>query len=271
MIDSLPSGCSLLGVDDSRSNLFNVSSTCNVMDDLFSSSMSVLFAGGLSRDGESLNFGCHLARSDPARPQPARNTNHYESESPNERADCGGDAHAAAQQQVQPTPSTLSSTQSSKTPLPTAPAGPTAAASLSAAGKAAADGHRAPRGSPDGGGGGGGGRAQGTWTAAENCRFFEALRAHGRAFDLLYGAVKGGKTREQVAPPFASCARTGVARAPVLRVRARSGFFKALERCGAPTTLAPPDTAQTWTRGEAWRKGSAEQRRFGRLVLTRHS
>ena len=220
MIDSLPSGCSLLGVDDSRSNLFNVSSTCNVMDDLFSSSMSVLFAGGLSRDGESLNFGCHLARSDPARPQPACHTNHYESEAPNERADCGVDAHAAAQQQVQPTPSTPSSTPSSKTPLATAPAGPTAAAPLSAIGKAAADGPRAPRGSPDGGGGGGGGRAQGTWTAAENCRFFEALRAHGRAFDLLYGAVKGGKTREQVAPPFASCARTCVARAPALaRVR----------------------------------------------------
>ena len=76
MIDSLPSGCSLLGVEDSRSNIFNVTNTCNIVDDLFSASMGMLFTSGISRDTDSLGFSFLTSKIEAARPA------HQPSESP---------------------------------------------------------------------------------------------------------------------------------------------------------------------------------------------
>jgi len=67
---------------------------------------------------------------------------------------------------------------------------------------------KASRGSP-GEGGTGEKKPQGTWTADENRSFFNALRSHGRSFDLILEHMGATKTREQVSLLRTSCQLRG--------------------------------------------------------------
>jgi hypothetical protein len=203
MVDSLPSGCSFLGAEDSRSCIFNVSSTCHILDDFCNSSLGMLFAGGISRDGDALGF-----KPDPGRlsDQPVR-IDPPEQEAPNPSSGCSIDSafletlHNTDRSKscLSATPPTISKHFQKPPYSPAVAAKPASAACPSSAAvcpPAAAGGMfgaKLPKESPDANG-----RAQGTWTAAENVLFFDALRAHGRAFDRIHDAVQGGKSREQV-------------------------------------------------------------------------
>jgi hypothetical protein len=173
------------------------------MDDFCNSSLGMLFAGGISRDGDALSF-----KPDPGRVSDQQiQMDQPEQEALNPSTGCSIDSafleslhnKDRSKSSLSATPPTISKHFHKPPYSPAVAAKPASAACPSSAAvcpPAAAGGMlgtKLPKESPDANG-----RAQGTWTAAENVLFFDALRAHGRAFDRIHDAVQGGKSREQV-------------------------------------------------------------------------